>query len=100
MFSEILLKPVSLCGVQGKYENGRPLTKDYSWPIKSPQNSAQLTLIITQYSLFSALIQLMAASRAGRDLCYFTFDDERLRDQLDTIHKFLTVENMLPIGTV
>lgn len=45
-----------------------------------------------------ALIQLMAAARAGRDLCYFTFDDEKLRDQIFEIHKFLTSEQLLSNG--
>ncbi|WAQ96761.1 PARG-like protein [Mya arenaria] len=45
-----------------------------------------------------ALIQLMAGARAGRDLCYFTFDDLQLRDDLYEIHKYLTSENMLTIG--
>ena len=36
----------------------------------------------------------MAASKARRDLCYFTFDDEALRDELYNIHKFLTEKNL------
>ncbi|XP_045214915.2 poly(ADP-ribose) glycohydrolase-like isoform X2 [Mercenaria mercenaria] len=47
-----------------------------------------------------ALIQLMAAAKAGRDLCYFTFDDEGLRDQIYAIHKYLTSDNMLRIGDI
>ncbi|XP_060551967.1 poly(ADP-ribose) glycohydrolase-like isoform X2 [Ruditapes philippinarum] len=47
-----------------------------------------------------ALIQLMAAAKAGRDLCYFTFDDEGLRDQIFAIHKYLTSDNMLRIGEI
>lgn len=45
-----------------------------------------------------ALIQLMAAAHAKRDVCYFTFDDEKLRDDLHKIHTFLTVDNMLSVG--
>ncbi|KAL3877139.1 hypothetical protein ACJMK2_034889 [Sinanodonta woodiana] len=45
-----------------------------------------------------ALIQLMAAAQAKRDVCYFTFDDEKLRDDLHQIHSYLTVTNTLTIG--
>lgn len=45
-----------------------------------------------------ALIQLMAAAKAGRDMCYYTFDDEALRDQIYAIHHYLTSDNMLRIG--
>lgn len=45
-----------------------------------------------------ALIQLLAAARAKRDVCYFTFDDEKLRDDLHKIHSFLTAGNVLGIG--
>lgn len=37
-----------------------------------------------------ALIQLMAASEAHRDVCYFTFKDKKLEKDLCDIHKFLT----------
>lgn len=40
----------------------------------------------------------MAAAKAGRDLCYYTFDDEALRDQIHAIHKYLTSDNLLRIG--
>jgi len=36
------------------------------------------------------LLQLMAASEAGRHLAYFTFGDAELRDQLYHMYKFLT----------
>ena len=49
-------------------------------------------------SYFTALIQLLAAARAKRDVCYFTFDDEKLRDDLHKIHSFLTAGNILGIG--
>ena len=51
------------------------------------------------YCVFiSALIQLMAAAHAKRDVCYYTFDDVKLRDDLHKIHTFLTSGNILSIG--
>ena len=47
---------------------------------------------------FSALIQLMAASVARRDVCYYTFDDDKLKDDIYNIHNYLTVINRLGIG--
>lgn len=45
-----------------------------------------------------ALIQLMAAAHARRDVCYYTFDDEKLRDDLHKIHSFLTGSSILGVG--
>lgn len=39
---------------------------------------------------FSALIQLMAAAEAGRDMAYFTFGDAQLMRDVYEIHTFLT----------
>jgi poly(ADP-ribose) glycohydrolase len=36
-----------------------------------------------------ALIQLMAAAEAGRDVCYFTFDDQDLVRDLYEVHKLI-----------
>ncbi|XP_067673402.1 poly(ADP-ribose) glycohydrolase-like [Haliotis asinina] len=47
-----------------------------------------------------ALIQMMAASAAKRDVCYFTFDDDELTDQLYKIHTFIQRENGLGVGNV
>lgn len=47
-----------------------------------------------------ALIQVIAASQAKRDLCYFTFDDKELRDDLFKIHHYLTVVNPIGIGNI
>ncbi|KAL5018027.1 hypothetical protein ScPMuIL_003749 [Solemya velum] len=47
-----------------------------------------------------ALIQLMAAAQAKRDVCYLTFDDTNLRDDLYKIHEYLTVTNPLGIGNI
>ena len=46
-----------------------------------------------------ALIQLMAASAAGRDVAYFTFGDARLRDDVARMHGFL-VERQVKIGAL
>ncbi|KAK3580069.1 hypothetical protein CHS0354_001021, partial [Potamilus streckersoni] len=45
-----------------------------------------------------ALIQLMAAAHARRDVCYFTYDDEKLRDDFYKIHSYLTTTNRFSIG--
>ncbi len=37
-----------------------------------------------------ALIQLMAAAEAGRDVAYFTFGDAQLMRDVHEIHTFLT----------
>lgn len=39
---------------------------------------------------FSALIQLMAAAEAGRDVAYFTFGDAQLMRDVYEIYTFLT----------
>jgi len=43
------------------------------------------------------LLQLMAASLAGRDVAYFTFGDARLRDDLHAVHAAL-VERRVTVG--
>lgn len=47
-----------------------------------------------------ALIQLMAASVAKRDVCYYTFDDDKLKEDIYNIHQYLTVTNRLGIGNI
>lgn len=47
---------------------------------------------------FSALIQLMAAAEAGRDVAYFTFGDAQLMRDVHRIHNFLT-EQQVSVGT-
>lgn len=37
---------------------------------------------------------MMAAAVAKRDVCYFTFDDADLRDDLHKMHEFLTDKNL------
>ncbi|OWF39385.1 poly(ADP-ribose) glycohydrolase-like [Mizuhopecten yessoensis] len=47
-----------------------------------------------------ALIQLIAAAQAKRDVCYFTFDDKNLRDDLFRIHNYLTQVNPIGISNI
>jgi len=44
---------------------------------------------LTDVWLHLALIQLMAAAQAKRDVCYFTFKDPRFVDDLCEIHDFI-----------
>ncbi|KAJ9574355.1 hypothetical protein L9F63_025999, partial [Diploptera punctata] len=44
-----------------------------------------------------ALLQLMAASQAGRSLAYFTFGDTQLRDEIFHIYTFLT-DHQVTVG--
>ncbi|XP_033835851.1 poly(ADP-ribose) glycohydrolase [Periophthalmus magnuspinnatus] len=46
-----------------------------------------------------ALIQLMAAAEAGRDVAYFTFGDAQLMRDVHQMHKFLT-ERRVAVGRV
>lgn len=41
-------------------------------------------------SVFAALLQLMAAAEAGRDVAYFTFGDPVLMRDVHELHTFLT----------
>lgn len=56
-------------------------------------NDANSVLPLT----FSALIQLMAAAEAGRDMAYFTFGDAQLMRDVHEIHTFLT-ERQVTVG--
>lgn len=40
--------------------------------------------------IFAALLQLMAAAEAGRDVAYFTFGDSTLMRDVSELHGFLT----------
>lgn len=51
----------------------------------------------TNTSFFSALIQLMAAAEAGRDVAYFTFGDAQLMRDVHAVHSFLT-DRQVTIG--
>ena len=41
-----------------------------------------------------ALLQLMAAAKAGRDMVYFTFGDEDFAKELTIMHEFLKIRNI------
>ena len=45
----------------------------------------------------SALLQLMAAAEARRDVCYFTFGDKNLCEELIGVHSFI-VDKQLSVG--
>lgn len=44
-----------------------------------------------------SLLQLMAAAECNRDVAYFTFADDELRDSMHSIHQFLT-DNNITVG--
>ena len=46
-----------------------------------------------------SVIQLMAAAENNRDLLYFTFGDEKLRDQIFETYSLL-VDNSITVGTL
>ena len=46
-----------------------------------------------------ALLQLMAASNAGRNIVYFTFGDQKFANELIEMHKFIQ-ENFLTVGNL
>ena len=45
----------------------------------------------------SALLQLMAAAEARRDVCYFTFGDTNLCEELIGVHSVI-VDKQLSVG--
>ena len=49
------------------------------------------------YALFTALIQIIAASHANRQVCYFTFGDEKLCSDINEIIEIL-IENDVETG--
>ncbi|CAG2243673.1 PARG [Mytilus edulis] len=76
---------------------------------KNPPNEMNLSAVCTGNwgcgafggdKRLKALIQLMAATAAKRDVCYYTFDDERLKNDIYNIHQYLTVTNPLGIDTI
>lgn len=60
-----------------------------------------MLLLVFPFSLLlflsPALIQLMAAAEAGRDMAYFTFGDAQLMRDVHEMHAFLT-ERRVTVG--
>ena len=50
--------------------------------------------VVTVFACDAALLQLMAAALAGREVIYLTFGDEKLRDELQNIHTLLQQRNV------
>ena len=44
-----------------------------------------------------ALLQWMAAAEAGRDVCYFTFNDSKLVSDLYDMHKYI-IDHRITVG--
>lgn len=50
--------------------------------------------IKTSFPSLPALLQMLAAAEAGRDVAYFTFGDSQLMTDVHDMHSFLSQENM------
>lgn len=57
------------------------------------QNRFCVTLAI-KASLPPALLQMLAAAEAGRDVAYFTFGDSQLMTDVHNMHSFLSQKNI------
>ncbi|XP_070697290.1 poly(ADP-ribose) glycohydrolase isoform X2 [Pempheris klunzingeri] len=77
----------------------RELNKAYCGFFRNNANSEHLSAVATGNwgcgafggdTRLKALIQLMAAAEAGRDVAYFTFGDAQLMRDVHEIHSFLT----------
>lgn len=84
----------------------RELNKAYCGFFRNNANSKHLSAIATGNwgcgafggdTRLKALIQLMAAAEAGRDMAYFTFGDAQLMRDVHEIHSFLT-ERQVTVG--
>ncbi|XP_076599395.1 poly(ADP-ribose) glycohydrolase isoform X2 [Chaetodon auriga] len=84
----------------------RELNKAYCGFFRSNVNTKHLSAVATGNwgcgafggdTRLKALIQLMAAAEAGRDLAYFTFGDAQLMRDVHEIHTFLT-ERKVTVG--
>ncbi|XP_044069659.1 poly(ADP-ribose) glycohydrolase [Siniperca chuatsi] len=84
----------------------RELNKAYCGFFRSNTNSKHLSAVATGNwgcgafggdTRLKALIQLMAAAEAGRDVAYFTFGDAQLMKDVHEIHTFLT-ERHVTVG--
>lgn len=56
-------------------------------------------MLLLVFPSFSALIQLMAAAEAGRDVAYFTFGDAALMRDVHSMHALLT-ERRVTVGKI
>lgn len=50
--------------------------------------------IKTSFPSLPALLQMLAAAEAGRDVAYFTFGDSQLMTDVHDMHSFLSQKNM------
>ncbi|XP_068184210.1 poly(ADP-ribose) glycohydrolase isoform X2 [Antennarius striatus] len=84
----------------------RELNKAYCGFFRSNTNRKHLSAVATGNwgcgafggdTRLKALIQLMAAAEAGRDVAYFTFGDAQLMRDVHEIHTFLT-ERQVTVG--
>ncbi|KAG7216326.1 hypothetical protein INR49_021730 [Caranx melampygus] len=84
----------------------RELNKAYCGFFRSNANSKHLSAVATGNwgcgafggdTRLKALIQLMAAAEAGRDVAYFTFGDAQLMRDVHEMHAFLT-ERRVTVG--
>ncbi|XP_034754333.1 poly(ADP-ribose) glycohydrolase [Etheostoma cragini] len=84
----------------------RELNKAYCGFFRNKANSKHLSAVATGNwgcgafggdTRLKALIQLMAAAEAGRDMAYFTFGDAQLMRDVHEIHTFLT-ERRVTVG--
>ncbi|XP_037321621.2 poly(ADP-ribose) glycohydrolase [Pungitius pungitius] len=84
----------------------RELNKAYCGFFRNNANSKHLSAVATGNwgcgafggdTRLKALIQLMAAAEAGRDVAYFTFGDAQLMRDVHEIHTFLT-ERQVTVG--
>ncbi len=63
------------------------------------QNSQSLKFSSYMCHRLKSVLQLMAASEAGRDVVYFTFGDEELQQDLASLYTMLT-QNSVTIAQV
>ncbi|XP_054898593.1 poly(ADP-ribose) glycohydrolase-like [Poeciliopsis prolifica] len=90
------------------YKINRELNKAYCGFSHSEKESQNLSAVATGNwgcgvfggdTRLKALIQMLAAAEAGRDVAYFTFGDNQLMTDVHNIHSFLTQRN-ISVGEV
>ncbi|XP_050982496.1 poly(ADP-ribose) glycohydrolase [Labeo rohita] len=97
------------CMEQFQFEKmTRELNKAYCGFMRHTPNPENLSAVATGNwgcgafggdTRLKALLQLMAASEAGRDVAYFTFGDEVLMRDVHAMHKFLK-DKCVTVGTL